>query len=381
MARIIVGSYLVRFPLGGYISWVLQCLVGFQRLGHEVYFVEKAGWENSCFNPVNNTMGDDCLYGKKILKEILSQFHLEGNWCFVDINNQYHGLTQKQIENLFKSADLFFDMGTHGTWSAEAQSCNLRVLIDGEPGTTQMKMEKSLASGETLPEYDFYYTVGRNIGKENCTAPTAGKQWRHTVWSVNADLYPQQSVPSNSPFTTVMSWQAHQPLVFEGQTYGQKDIEFAKFMNLPGSTNAELEIAVAGENIPYEELKQNGWSVKDSHSISLTLDSFNQYILKSKGEFTVCKNVFVRTNSGWFSDRSAVYLACGRPVVMQDTGFSKLLPCGHGLFAVRTTAEAASAIEEINGNYESHSKRAREIAYEHLDALKVLAKLLDEIGF
>ena len=141
-----------------------------------------------------------------------------------------------------------------------------------------------------------------------------------------------------------------------------------------------LEIAITGKSKPTERLLNAGWYLRDSHAVTLTYDDWINYIQNSSGEFSVAKNVFVKTNSGWFSDRSSTYLACARPVVVQDTGFSDHLPCGRGLFAVKTVEEAAAAIEEVNGKYEKHSKAAYEIACEYLDARKVLSKFLREIG-
>ncbi len=385
MARIVFGSYMVRYPLGGVLSSSLQWLVGFQRLGHEVYLVEKSGWSNSCYDPSKGIMSDDCSYGAEMLSRLLARFGLEGRWCFVDASGRYHGLPRERVEAIFKSADLFIDRGTHGTWLEEAAEAGLRVLVDGEPGSTQMKMEikmrSRLPAGEELHNnYDAYYTVGRNIGTEKSTAPTAGKQWRPLFHPVDVGLFAHQPVDADAPFTTVMNWKAHDPIEFNGTTYGQKDAEFGKFMDLPRLTAPPLELAVSGKDVPTRRLMDSGWHVRNAHAVTTTCDSYWKYIRTSKGEFSSCKNVFVATNSGWFSDRSAAYLASGRPVVLQDTGFGSHLPCGRGLFAVRAVDEAAAAIDEINGDYERHSRRARDIAIEYLDAPKVLGSFLGELG-
>jgi hypothetical protein len=244
-----------------------------------------------------------------------------------------------------------------------------------------MEMEKKVASGETLPEYSYYYTNGLNIGTKRSTSPTAGKHWRPIFDPIVIDFFPY-SLQSNSgaPFTTVMNWQSHDPIEYNGKTYGQKDIEFIKFIDLPRKTKSPLEIAVSGKNIPYQTIINSGWHIKNAQEVTKSLDSYREYIHASKGEFSVSKNVLVATNSGWWSDRSSAYLASGRPVVMQETGFSDHLPCGRGLFAVRNLEEAAEAINHINDNYKLHSKRAHEIAYEHLESRKVLSKFLSEIG-
>ncbi|MBI3939645.1 MAG: hypothetical protein HY315_02315 [Acidobacteria bacterium] len=381
MARIIVSSYVVRFPLGGYLSWVLQWLVGLKRLGHEVYYVEKSGWPNSCYNPSNDLSSDDCSYGVATVSALLARFGLEECCCFVDAEGRWHGLAQQRVRKLFKSADLFVDMGML-EWLAEADRGALRVLVDGEPGFTQIKWEGGRAAGQKLPDYDYYYTVGRNIGTPRSTAPTAGKSWRSLFDPVCVDLFPCKPAGKDAAFTTVMSWQAHETVEFNGRSYGQKDVEFAKFIHLPSLTPVPLELAVGGagsNEVPYEQLLQAGWRIRNSAEVTLSFDSFQEYIAGSRGEISVCKNVFVDTCCGCFSERSAAYLASGRPVVMQDTGFSAHLPCGRGLFAVRTADQAAAAIDEIERDYERHSRWAREVALEHLDTSKVLGNFLAEL--
>ena len=331
-------------------------------------------------------MSDDCSYGVAVVDALLARFGLQDRWCFVDAANRYHGLPREQVEAVLASADLLVDMsadfflGTPSTWLVEAAHAKLRVLVDGEPGFYQMRMEKSLAAGVELPTYDHYYTVGRNVGTQRSAAPTAGRTWRPTFDPVMVSLFPRQPVDPDAPFTTIMSWQVHAPIEFNGKMYGQKDVEFENFMDLPRRTTVDLEVAVAGTDVPTGRLTDHGWGIRDAHAVTRSFDSFRDYITGSRGEFSVCKNVFVATNSGAFSDRTAAYLASGRPVVMQETGFSAHLPCGEGLFAVHDAEEAAAALEEIQGAYERHSRRAREIAAEYLSTTKVLGKFLRELG-
>jgi hypothetical protein len=381
LATILVGFYMVRYPLGGMLSGSVQWLVALRRLGHDVYVAEKAGWPNACYDPVRDVMTDDCSYGAEVVDALLRRFGLEDRWCFVDAHGRYHGLSRRRIERVFRNAALFVDMGTHGAWLDEASSAGVRVLIDGEPGWTQMRMEKRLSAGEDVPVYDAYYTVGRNVGTSTCTAPTAGRAWRPIYHPVVVDLFAPNGAPKPSaPFTTVMNWQSHEALEFDGRTYGQKDVEFERFIELPTLTSAALEVAVSGRNVPSKRLSRAGWRLRDAHAATLSYDSFCEYIRSSRGEFSVAKNVFVATNSGWFSDRSAAYLASGRPAVLQDTGFSAHLPCGEGLIAVGTLEEAADALERIERDHRRHSAVARTIACEHLEAERVLAGLLQEVG-
>lgn len=380
MARIVLGSYMFRYPLGGMLSWVLQYLLGLQALGHDIIFVEKYGYANSCYDPVRGIMSDDCSYGIKEVSALLSRFGLDKKWCFVQRGGYYHGMSKQAIEEVFRTADIFIDMGTHGSWAEEASWGPLQVLIDGEPGYTQILMEKKLAQGIALPEYDRYFTNGINIGCNGNPAPTAGKRWGHVFHPVKTDLFPRVPVSYRAPFTTIMNWRSHDPLEFQGKVYGQKDMEFPKFLNLPSLVEAPMELALSGNNLPVDMLNSYGWEVKSGKEITRTFDSFREYLSASKGEFSVCKNVFVDTNTAWFSDKSAAFLASGRPVILQDTGFSTHLPTGRGLFAVKTVDDAKEAITEIDSRYEEHSKAAREIAAEYFEAKKVMGQLLSEIG-
>ncbi len=379
MARIVIGSYMVRYPLGGNLSWTLQWLVGFQRLGHEVYLVEKSGWPDACYDPCRQVLSDDPSYGIATVYALLKRFGLEDRWTFVDARERYYGLSRERIESIFRSADLFLDIGSHGLWMEEAAPAGLRVLVDGEPGYTQIHMEHRLARGGELPEYDGYFTNGANIGTPASTAPTAGREWRCVFNPVVVDLFDVRPSGADAPFTTVMNWQSHDPVLYQGVVYGQKDVEFARFVDLPRRTSSPMEIAVDGR-APKERLQDQGWRIRSAQTVTISYDSYREYLYSSRGEFGVCKNVFVATRSGWFSDRSAAYLASGRPVVLQDTGFPAALPCGQGLFAVSTVEEAAAAIEEINAAYTLHTVWARDLAREYLDARVVLTRLLRTLG-
>jgi hypothetical protein len=386
MARIVLGSYMVRYPLGGMMSWVLQWIVGFQRLGHEITFVEKAGYPHSCYDPLRDVMTDDCTYGTAVVKELLSRFDLGERWCYVDVGGAYHGMSRPDIEAVFADADVFVDMGTHGAWLEEAHRSGLRVLVDGEPGFTQMKRANALTRGQPLPVYDLYYTTGQDIGTPASTAPSAGERWRHIFHPVVSELFaglvPEASAPfsESMPFTTVMNWQSYEPVTYEGTVYDHKDVEFERFLDLPRYSRGVFEVAVSGKTVPRDRLRQAGWSVRDAHDVTISFDSFRDYIGASIGEFSVCKSGYVVTRSGWFSDRSAAYLAAGRPVILQDTGFSRHLPTGIGLFAPTSVEEAADAADRILGDPAGHSRAAVEISRAHLDAGVVLSRFLTEIG-
>jgi hypothetical protein len=380
MARIVISSCLFRYPMGGMMSWLLQYVVGFGRLGHEVWYVEKTARPNDWFDPARDAMTDDCGYGVRAVGDLLARHGLGERWQIVDLAGRRHGASRERIQAAFDGADLFIDMGGDHGWLEDAARSGLRVLIDCEPGFTQMKMASRLEAGESLPEYDFYYTPGRNIGTERSSVPTAGRAWRPLVDPVVPGLFPVEPADPGAAFTTVMSWQSMRPRVYQGRTYGNKDVEFERFVELPRLTRVPLELAVSGRDVPWERLARAGWRALDANGISTSFESYAAYIRRSRGEFTVAKHCFVATNCAWFGDRAAVFLASGRPVVMQDTGWSEHLPCGEGLFAVRTALEAAAALDEVERDYARHSRRARELAEEFLDAGKAFPRFLGELG-
>lgn len=380
MARIVLGSYMARYPLGGMMSWALQYLVGLHRLGHDVYFVEKAGYPNACYDLSRDVMTDDCGYGIRILDDLLTRFDLSGKWCFVDYAGTYYGLSKTHVEEVLASADVFVDMGTHGSWLGEAAGAGVRVMIDGEPGFSQMKRIKKQMAGEPVPEYDHYYTTGWNVGTAASSAPAAGVQWRHIFHPVVIELFETSSdPPDGAALTTVMNWRSYEPVEFNGQVYGHKDVEFDRFVELPRLSRGNFEVAVSGRDIPEEALSAACWRIRDAHRVTESFDSFRSYVHGSIAEFSVCKNGYVATNCGWFSDRSAAYLASGRPVIQQETGFSSHLPCGLGVFAVSTVEQAAAAADEILGDTRRHSKWARQVAAEYLSSVKVLTRFLEEL--
>jgi hypothetical protein len=382
--RIILGLHMVRYPLGGALSSSLQWLLGLHRLGHEVYVFERANYANSCFDPMKKVMRDDCAYGVGVVADLMKRHGLGDRWCYVDARGEYHGLSEARAAAVFASADVFIDRGTHGAWldSPPGTLCRgPRVLVDGEPAYNQIHMSQQQEGGGLLQDYDHYFTVGYNIGAPGNPTPTAGKSWGHHFPPVDTTVVQPQPPPDAGPFTTVMKWQSHKQVEFGGRTYGQKDVEFSKFRTLPRISNETFELAITGKKAPdANTFAAQGWLLRDALEVTRTFDAYLDYVACSKGEFSFAKEVFVAFETGWFSDRSAVYLASGRPVVTQDTGFSQHLPTGCGLFAVNTAEEAADAVNRVSRDYRRHSQAAREVACEYMDASKVLGKMLAEIG-
>ena len=379
MARILIGSWMIRFPLGGNLSWSLQWLLGFHRLGHDVYLVEKATDPESCFDPSRSVMTNDCTYGVQTVSELLAAYGMRERWCFVDSGGVYYGLSRRKVEELFRGADLYLDLGSHGAWLEEAASSSVRVLVDGEPGATQIKLVQPGKDTSWLQRYDAHYSNGANLANGQSSAPTAGINWRAIYNPVVPGIFPHCGLPPGGAYTTVMNWQAHKPVVYGGTKYGQKDEEFEKFVDLPRRVEAPFELAVNGKAVPVDRLTASGWRIR-SFRTTKTHSAFIEYLAGSRGEFSVAKGIYVQLTTGWFSDRSAAYLASGRPVVLQDTGFSAHLPCGKGLFAVNSLDEAVEAVQTIEADWTLHSHCARLLAERYLDTDVLLPRFLRELN-
>ena len=379
MARIIVNSAMVRFPMGGINLWVITWLAGIKRLGHEVYFIEDCGWENACYDANRGLMSNDGSYGLSVVVPLLERFGLGRLWCFIDYEGNHHGLSAREVDELFRTADAFIDF-EWGKLYQRAENIPLRVFMDSEPGWFQIRRLRNIEAGIPLRHYDHFTTTGLNVGMDDCMVETLGLEWLPTRTPVLMPEQPCDPMAHNGRFTTIMGWQSNPPTTFRGVTYGQKDIEFEKFMELPSMVDAPIEVAVSGPAVPRERLETNGWQVRQATEVARSMDSYLDYIRQSMGEFSVAKNSFVMTRAGWLGDREGVYLAYGKPVVLQDTGIKHHIPCGEGLFAVRNVEEAAEAVREISADYHRHARAARAIAEEYLSTDKVVGSLLRRIG-
>jgi hypothetical protein len=221
-----------------------------------------------------------------------------------------------------------------------------------------------------------FFSFGENIGKPHCTIPDDGFQWQHTRQPVVLDAWSYTLGNKNAKWTTVMQWDSYKVREYNGQSFGMKSSSFDDYFSLPQRVKETFELAIGSATAPKDKLSKAGWHTADPLSITLNPGTYQQYIRQSKGEWSIAKHGYVISNSGWFSERSTGYLASGRPVVVQETGFSDVIEKGRGLFSFTSPEEAVAAIEEVNHNYASHCKWAREVAEEYFRFDKVLAALL-----
>lgn len=380
MARIIVCGYMIRHPVAGNIMAYFQYILGLHRLGYQVVYVEESGWSSSCYDPIRKEYGDDPSVGLRIVRRLMKYYRVDIPVCYFDRESgNIWGMDLAAMRRLMSKADLLLNVGGV-CWLSDFLLCRRRALIDMDPFFTQI----GCFSVEGVDEYQSYFSYGANIGRTGCHIPTNEKDWLATVPPVVPDIWATKSTHLNSdgnaPFTTIANWSAYGSVNYRGEQYGQKDLEFLRLLGLPGNTTQKLELALSGAGSEtIQQLKLAGWSVRCAGEVSKDISTYKTYIAGSRGEFTAAKNAYVKTNSGWFSDRSVCYLASGRPVIMQDTGFSTWLPTDEGVLAFSTMDEALSCIEKVNSRYAANCRAARNLAEQTFSYNIVLPAMLDTI--
>jgi hypothetical protein len=256
------------------------------------------------------------------------------------------------------------------------------AYVDTDPGFVQVKATRDPTVRSWLEGHDVLFTFAEAMGTDNCRIPDAGYPWKTTRQPIYLPFWDQVQTAPATAYTTVMNWRAYEPVEWLGETWGQKDAEFPVIQDLPGLLpGVELELAVGGRDVPRDKLRALGWLVSDPLEATRTIWRFRDYIRDSRAELTIAKQCYVRSGSGWFSERSANYLAAGRPVVAQDTGWSQYVPsAGKGALPFSTTDEAAAAVREIESDPAGHGDAARALARSYFGASIVLSQLLSDAG-
>lgn len=382
--RIVVTGLVATYPLGG-VSWdYLAYVDGFRRMGAEVLYLEDTGgW---FYHPSAQTFSDDPAPNLRYLRAALARVDAaDVAWSVRGPDGTVHGLDSASVTRFCRGADLFLNVSGAGWLREEYRGARRTAYLDTDPGFTQTKLWAAQNDAATTDQafsvdlirtHDRFFTFAEHIGAADCRVPLCGFDWKPTRQPVVLERWPLCIDPAASRWTTVMSWKIERDLpLIDGVQYGGKDVEFRRFLDLPRRSGVALEVALGGA-APLDELRAHGWSVVDAYERSTTMDAYQAYLRGSRGEWSIAKQVYVALRSGWFSTRSAVYLATGKPVVVQDTGWSQHYPTGAGLFAFATPAEAEAALATVESDYRRHCEAARAVAERELDATRVLTRLL-----
>lgn len=385
--KIVLLHFAAQMPLAG-IAWqAAHYLVALQKLGYEAWYVEDSG--TNPYDPGAESVATRCDDNVAYLRRALQRFGCGdrwGYWCGLD--DTYHGMSRDALSQLYREADGLINLcGAHRLGESHLQ-CPVRILIDTDPGYQQINYAQGdPAERAYIDAHTHFFTYGEAIGRPECPIPPGGVAWRATRPPVDVDLWPEPGErPGDEPacFTSIASWDNRgKDIEYEGSTYvWSKHVNFLKFLDLPQrrpDTCFRMAMRPPSPEIR-DRVLRGDWRLVDPRPISADLDAYRDFIAGSRGEFTVAKDIYVRTNSGWFSDRAVCYLASGRPVVTMQTGFDRLFPVGDGLFGYATPDEALAAIDTIAGDYRRHSRAARDLAREYFGGDRVVAALLAEAG-
>jgi hypothetical protein len=377
--RIVVSGLLAQYPLGG-VAWdYAQYLIGLRRLGHDVYYVEDTGlWP---YNPIEDGVSENCDFNVAYLASLMDRFELRDRWAYrFPWHAQWYGMADVVREAVISSADMVLNLSGSLAAPEEYRRGATLVYVDSDPVFTQVKLLRGQDDFRALIDaHDVHFSFGERVREAGFDT---GHDWRPTrqpvvltEWSTGAEAH--------GPYRTVMNWTSFKPLVWNGRTFGQKDEELRRFVELPEQLPVRLELAIASgktSHPPVDLLRRHGWRVVDPADVCPDLDSYRAFLQGARAEWSVAKHGYVAGHAGWFSCRSACFLAAGRPVVVEDTGLTGILPIGEGLLTFSSFDEAVAAIEECERAYARHSEAAAAIADEYFDAGRVLTSLLDAVN-
>ena len=385
--RIVVMGFMGGCPIAGVVWQHLHYLVGLQRLGHEVYYIEDSA--RYVYNPVTYAEDMDYAYAAQTLDRLARQFGFEGRWSFCARFRPEHptaGMPLAKVRELYRTADAVLAVCGTQEFNEDLLASQNLIYVESDPGVEQIRVDKGDEKERAyLLRHRALFTFGENVGTPLFPVPLHGIRWLPTRQPIVTDFWKTDAPPpSGAVFTTVANWNTsgRKDIEWRDEKYlWSKSPEFLKFIGAPVRAGEDFEMATTIRDAETVALFQkNRWRLVVPDPLSIEWDRYRAYLQNSKGEFTVAKDQYVRLHTGWFSDRTACYLACGRPAITQETGFTRLFGGKMGLLAFTTPDEIVEHIRAINADYAAHSRAAFEIAAEHFEATKVLASLLERAG-
>ncbi len=380
--KIIVFGILFWYPLAGVTCQFLHYLIGLQRLGYDPYYIEDSGrW---IYDPRLNDLSPDASWNIAAVLPALQAHGFGERWAFRGKypEGQCYGMSETQIEQLYREADAFLNVTGAQEIRDEHLAIKRRIFVESDPFASQVKVAKGDAGMiKTLAAHDTLFSFGENLGAPDCDVPVEKFKWLPTRQPVAMELWDGPPCGGDT-FNTITTWHNKgKNIEWRGNTwYWTKDREFEKILELPQRRPVKFELAATVDDEVKALLHRHGWRQTSSIGISRDIDGYRNYILQSRGEFTVARDQYVRPNTGWFSDRTACYLAAGRPVITQETGFSKFLPGGKGLFGFKTMDDILRAVDAIESDYAGNCRAARDIAAEYFATEKVVGSLMERAG-
>src|SRR5215831_8022278 len=382
---IVLWGLLASSPFGGMTWQVLHHLAGIRRLGFDVWYVEDS--DRPVYHPTTHWPTYECDANVTYLAQQMHSLGLDDRWIFrpPGVSDRCYGARDiAGLHSLYHDADAVLNLCGAQELRPRHRDIRCLVYLETDPVANQVRVAiEHLQTIKRLAAHHHIFTYGENLGAADCRVPVERFHWQPTRPPVCLDWWSTSAPPAtDAALTTVANWRhTGKDIVWQGETYyWSKHLEFPHFINLPSRSALPLELAIGGvSDEERADMRSHGWRVVSS--VSLTQPSaYREYVRASRGEFTVAKDQNIRLRSGWFSDRSACYLAAGRPVITQDTGFTNILPTGKGLFGFTTLDDILGALDSIAVNYAGHCEAAADIAVEYFAAEIVLGRLCDQVG-
>jgi len=378
--KIVIGVGVAGYPVGGVgISWAFfNWALAFRAAGWEVWLAEEIK-SKECIDFDFKPCPLEKSANLKHWRDFLGQFGwLKQSTLLID----GHAENRVDLLKFAQSADLFLNISGHFKDREIFGAVKKRIYLDLDPAFTQIWAEVYQAD-MNFEGHDFFASVGGRMNAKDCVAPTLGRKWIPTLPPVSLEHWTSEApAPKNAPWTTITHWHGYASVEYKGQWYGNKSEEFEKLVDVPRHTEEKLEIAtdLTVDSPEYQNFTKAGWSVIEAKPLNETWLGYKKYLEASRGEFSPAKNGYVKSRCGWFSDRSVCYLALGRPVILQETGWSKLLPVGEGLLTFKDPEEAAQALNKAAAHYPKQAAGARQIAEKYLSGPNVVSALLDRLS-
>ncbi|HXJ34162.1 MAG TPA: hypothetical protein VMS22_08985 [Candidatus Eisenbacteria bacterium] len=381
--RLLVLHIVGQYPMAGVAWQAIHYLLGFQRLGWDVYYVEDSG--AAPYDPEAASVTGECSYAVRYVGDVMGRVGFGDRWVYLDMmKNETHGMSRAKLDELYRDATAIVNLCGATAPRAEHKQGAKLIYVETDPVYEQLNIALGDASSlGFLRSHDVLFTYGENLGAPDCPVPLREFTWHTTRPPVVMDCWDTPTNLAAKYFTTVASFSNKgKDITYDGVTYQwSKHENFLRFLDLPRRTPQPFLMAMKPLDPGIERrVRDAGWEMVDPDATSRDVDGYRRFIQESRGEFTVAKDIYVRPRSGWFSDRSVCYLAAGKPVVTQDSAFGKFVPTGEGLFAYATMEEAVDALACINADYGRHSAAARRVAAEHFGVEPVLRRMLADAG-
>jgi hypothetical protein len=378
---VVSGAVANKHRQGGSIWVRMSWAEALRSAGFDVLFAEQID-ESACVDAAGAPSIFEESENLAVFERTMAAFGFAGSAALVCPEGaRIHGMQPGDLFARAEQAELLINIGGHLRWEPLLQRLRRRAFVDLDPGFTQIWHAEGRATG--IEAHDLHFTVGLNVGTRRCSLPTGGIRWRAIRQPVTLDRWAEAEGDELSAFTTVASWRgAYGPPVWNGRAYGVKAHEFRRFLPLAGQVEAPFTVALdihPGDHADIASLGAHGWRLVDPAAAATTGD-FRSFVQGSGAEFSPAQGIYVHTHSGWFSDRTVRYLACGRPALVQETGFGRHLPLGEGLIAFRTLDEAAAGARRLLADYPRHRAGARRIAEEYFAPERAIAPLLEDAG-